>query len=137
MVQTYNGHCRCGGVSIESTGKPYFSGYCHCDDCRRSNGAPVVSFAGFKTDKIDWKKQDTLAHWQNGNFKRHFCKSCGSPIAYTDAVLPDVVFFYAGFMENPESFPPDHHSYNSEKISWLKLADDLPKFEQTSYPRPQ
>ncbi|MDJ0613237.1 MAG: GFA family protein [Rhizobiaceae bacterium] len=136
-MSTYQGSCRCGGVAIEARGKTHFQGYCHCDDCRRSNGAPIVSFAGFERDQFEWTSQETLAEWRNGQFKRLFCRDCGSPIAYTDDQLPEVVFFYTGFMENQEAFPPEHHSYHHRKIDWLELVDDLPKFEQTSYPRPE
>ncbi|MEM7214925.1 MAG: GFA family protein [Pseudomonadota bacterium] len=136
-MSVHPGSCRCGGVSVTAFGKPHFKGFCHCDDCRRSNGAPIVSFAGFEASTIEWKSRETLAEWRNGEFARHFCKACGSPVAYTDDQLPEVIFFYVGFMAEPEAFPPDHHSYHSEKIGWLKLSDSLERFDETSYPRPQ
>ena len=131
------GTCRCGSVAIEVTGLPHFTGYCHCDDCRRSNGAPVASFAGFEEKDFGWTSKENLGEWRNGDYVRLFCKVCGSPIAYRDDNLPDVVFFYTGFMSDPAAFPPEHHSYYKHKIKWLELSDDLPKFENTSYPRPQ
>lgn len=131
------GSCRCGGVAIKATGKTCFTGYCHCDDCRRSNGAPVVSFAGFEKEQFNWETRETLSKWRNGQFARLFCKSCGSPVAYTDDELPEVVFFYIGFMADRSAFPPEHHSYHHEKLDWLSLTDDLPKFNETSFPRPE
>ena len=136
-MSNHTGACRCGSVAIEATGELHFSGYCHCDDCRRSNGAPVVSFVGFEQDQFNWTSNSTLTKWQNGSFARLFCKSCGSPVAYTDNQLPEVTFFYTAFMHDPAAFPPEHHSYHGEKISWFNLNDDLPKFEDTSYPRPE
>lgn len=133
----HTGHCRCGGVAISVMQKPSFSGYCHCDDCRRSNGAPLVSFAGFGSDGISWTARETLADWRNGSFTRQFCGNCGSPVAYLDDAVPEIVFFYTAFMSEPEAFPPESHSYCSRRISWLQLTDDLPKFENTSYPRTQ
>ena len=131
------GKCRCGGVSIRTSGNVHFSGYCHCDDCRRSNGAPIVAFVGFKKNEFEWNSDETLAEWRNETYSRFFCKACGSPIAYADDKLPEVTFFYTGFMENPESFPPEHHSYHGAKLGWLNLADDLPTHAITSYPRPE
>lgn len=129
------GKCRCGEVAIEATGNPHFSGYCHCDDCRRSNGAPLVAFIGFNREQFTWTSRETLAEWQNGTFARLFCKGCGTPIAYTDDAVPEMVFFYTAFMQDPEAFPPESHSYFSHKIEWLQTADDLPRHEQTSFPR--
>lgn len=130
------GSCRCGGVAIEAGQETHFQGYCHCDDCRRSNGAPIVSFAGFEADQFNWTNKETLTKWCNGDFSRLFCKTCGSPVAYTDSQISDVTFFYIGFMKDRSAFPPDHHSYHNEKISWLEIGDDLPKLNETSYPRP-
>ena len=135
-MNIHSGSCRCGGVSIEASGNANFKGYCHCDDCRRSNGAPVVSFVAFTCKQFDWKTKQSLAEWRNGDFGRLFCKSCGSPVAYTDDHYPEVVFFYIGFMTKPSIFAPENHSFHSSKLSWLKLVDELPKSNQTSYPYP-
>ncbi len=131
------GSCRCGSVAIEATHETHFTGYCHCDDCRRSNGAPIVAFAGFEKDQFEWTNKESLAEWCNGDFSRLFCKVCGSPIAYTDKKLSDITFFYIGFMKDASAFPPENHSYHNEKINWLELCDDLPKFNKTSYDRPE
>ena len=136
-MTVHHGHCRCGSISIRTTGPTHFAGYCHCDDCRRSNGAPIVSFAGFEKQNFEWASKGTLSKWRNGDYARLFCNRCGTPIAYTDDKVPEVTFFYAAFMDDPEAFPPEHHSYHKHKIEWLKLSDDLPKFENTSYPRPE
>ena len=133
----HSGACRCGGVEIMAAGNASFAGYCHCDDCRRSNGAPVASFVGFEQSQLNWVTKKSLAEWRNGQYGRLFCKSCGSPIAYKDDELPDVTFFYIGFMADRSAFPPKHHSYYHQKLGWLSLADDLPKFNETSYPRPE
>jgi len=136
-MTTHPGSCRCGSVSMKATGSPQFSGYCHCDDCRRSNGAPIVSFAGFGRAQVEWKSQERLAEWNNGPFTRMFCKACGSPVAYADQQVSEIVFFYTGFMKDPSAFPPDHHSYYNEKLDWVQLSDTLERFEKTSYPRPE
>lgn len=133
----HRGFCRCNGVRMEASGTTDFQGYCHCDDCRRSSGAPVLAFAGYEKTKIKWTADATLTRWQNGPFARLFCEACGSPVAYTDEQADDMIFFYVGFMENAEAFAPEHHSYNGERLEWLTLADSLPQFDDTSYPRPE
>ncbi|MEM9332884.1 MAG: GFA family protein [Pseudomonadota bacterium] len=118
---------------MTAIGAAHFNGYCHCDDCRRSNGAPVVSFTSFKADQITWQSRESLCEWRNGRFARHFCKICGSPVAYTDDDIADEFFFYVGFMSDATEFPPEHHSFYGEKIRWLALCDELPKSEYTSF----
>ena len=50
MAKTYEGGCNCGAVRFsydctEET-KPMFSGYCHCQVCRRANGASGIHLMG-------------------------------------------------------------------------------------------
>ena len=41
------GHCHCGSIRYEIRGEPIYSALCHCSDCRRSAGAPVVGWAAY------------------------------------------------------------------------------------------
>jgi hypothetical protein len=41
------GRCLCGAVRFTADGPPKWTGYCHCQSCRRHTGAPVSAYAGF------------------------------------------------------------------------------------------
>ena len=43
---TTNGRCLCGKTSWAFEGEVSWCCYCHCDDCRRNCGAPVVAWLG-------------------------------------------------------------------------------------------
>ena len=45
MSDTYKGHCFCGAVEFEVTGKPAMMGYCHCTDCAAWAAAPMNTFS--------------------------------------------------------------------------------------------
>ena len=61
--------------------------------------------------------------------ERLFCGRCGAPVAYRSAAEPGETHFYAAALDDPEAVTPDRHVFNGEKLSWLHLADDLPKHE--------
>ena len=42
------GGCLCGAVRYEATGEPYNITHCHCADCRKSSGAPFVTWVSFR-----------------------------------------------------------------------------------------
>ena len=44
---TYSGQCQCGAIRYQLSGEPKVVALCHCSDCRRSAGAPVVAWAMF------------------------------------------------------------------------------------------
>lgn len=123
----HKGHCRCGGVKITAHGEPVFSVYCHCDDCRRSTGAPVLSAVAFMKGEYAWDESGTLKRYTNGKTQRLFCSNCGSPIAQEHESKDDRTFFNTGFMDNPESYPPTAHTFEGDQLPWLELADNLPR----------
>ncbi len=47
------GQCHCGAVQYEVTGKPINHALCHCTDCRRHAGAPMVGWAMFPEALMD------------------------------------------------------------------------------------
>jgi hypothetical protein len=130
-VTKHRGHCRCDGVSVSISGEPEMSIYCHCDDCRRSTGGPLLASIGVMRDKITWESSEGLARFRKGTATRLFCKNCGSPVAQEHDSKSDMTFFNTGFMAVPEAFPPTYHSFAGQQISWLKLNDDLPRLEKT------
>ena len=44
---TEAGGCHCGAVRYEVEGTPQHVALCHCKDCRKSAGAPMVAWAAF------------------------------------------------------------------------------------------
>jgi len=44
---TYSGQCLCGAIRYQLSGEPKVVALCHCSDCRRSAGAPMVAWAMF------------------------------------------------------------------------------------------
>ena len=74
--------------------------------------------------------------YENGPVTRSFCGVCGSPIAYVDERLEDVIYFTLGAMDMPADFPPTLHAYVSEQLPFLRMSDDLPRHLKTSVKRP-
>ncbi len=49
------GGCMCGAVRYETTGESFKVIHCHCQSCRKHNGASVVTLAGFKADQVKFR----------------------------------------------------------------------------------
>lgn len=129
-MSKYRGHCRCEGVVVEVSEDPLASVYCHCDDCRRSAGAPVIASVGFDKAAIEWVTKDTLAIWKKGTCTRIFCNRCGTPIAQEHEVASGRTYFNTSFMDTPELFPPAAHAFAPEQLPWLELSDKLERHER-------
>ena len=131
----HKGHCRCNGVKMEASSAPHFASLCHCEDYRRSNAAPIVAFVGFKRTDIRWHETASLGKYVNGTVTRLFCNRCGSPVGHDDTRLIDDLYFYTGFMDQPEDYPPTWHGYTQHRLAWLSLNDGLPGVEGTTVTR--
>lgn len=122
------GHCLCGAVRWEYMGAETWACYCHCEDCRRNCAAPVVAFIGVAQKDFSWTEQSPKAYVSSAGVKRHFCDTCGTPMAFQADHYKGEIHLYAASLDTPENFTPEFHVHYSEKLDWLHLADDLPKY---------
>lgn len=130
-LSIHKGHCRCGAVAVTATGEPTIAVYCHCDDCRRATGSPVLAAVSFLKADLDWTEGKGLKRHTNGTAHRLFCGECGSPVAQEHDSADDKTFFNTGFMDEPERYPPTYHTFEGQQLPWLELTDTLPRAEAT------
>jgi hypothetical protein len=90
-------------VRYEASGACSNSMVCHCRSCRRAAGAPVV---------------------------RTICGACGTPLTYRHESYGDAIDITTCSLDEPERFPPTHHSWLSHDVSWVKFGDGLPAFAE-------
>lgn len=129
------GRCQCGAVRLKVLGEPETVVYCHCVDCRRWSGAPVVALAGYKVERVEIRSGTPKGYDSSPGVRRSFCEDCGTPLSYEDARLPGEIYISVGVFDEPELFEPDVHSWTSQSLSWLDIRDDLPRHEKSSRPR--
>lgn len=122
------GHCLCGAVSWEYSGAPTWACFCHCNDCRRNCGSPVTAFIGVKLSGFKWTGETPKFYASSAGVKRHFCGTCGTPMAFEGAHYAGEIHVYAAGLSDPAQFKPEFHVYYAEKLPWLHLHDDLPKY---------
>ncbi|MEM9969544.1 MAG: GFA family protein, partial [Pseudomonadota bacterium] len=104
---------------------------CHCDDCRRNCAAPVVAWLGVPTAQFTWTGVAPRTYESSKGVFRHFCGTCGSPMAFEADHYPGGMHVYAASLEKPEAFCPTFHVNHHSKLPWLALEDDLAKYDST------
>ena len=63
---------------------------------------------------------------------RTFCRQCGTPLTYRQVERePDTVDVTTATLDEPDAFPPTHHSWLSHDLAWLKFGDGLPTFPES------
>lgn len=128
------GRCHCGAITYSAQGEPEHHALCHCGDCRRAAGAPMVGWIAFKADRV-MVKGEPVAYASSPGATREFCGTCGTGLFYRNPeILPGIVDIQSGTLDDPEAFPPGAQIQTAERLPWMDGLDALPRFER--YPGP-
>lgn len=132
MIQKqFTGGCFCGAIRFKITGPFGNCASCHCLDCRRISGAPLLTFVDVPSENYEIiSGAPATIQYADGVKKRTFCGSCGTPLTYANSQFPDQVDVTVCSLNNPEAFSPSYHVWNKRRLSWLKLEDGLPVFKE-------
>ena len=106
---------------------------CHCRTCRRVAAAPVVAWVTFPRTRFRWLQGQPSAFRSTPPVRRTFCGACGTPLTYERDDSPEYVDVTTCSLDEPESFPPTHHSWLSHDIAWVRFGDRLPTFAQSRH----
>jgi hypothetical protein len=127
----HEGGCHCGAVRYEVSGEPQHVALCHCKDCRKSAGAPMVAWAAFAENEFTLISGELSTFNSSGTAMRSFCPECGTGIAYRNAeFLPGIVDIQAATLDDPDALPAGAHIQTAERIGWMATAHSLPEFER-------
>ena len=125
------GGCHCGAIRYEVSGDAKHVALCHCSDCRRSSGAPMVAWAAFDESQFEVTKGEPATFNSSGTAMRSFCPSCGSGLYYRSAeFLPGIVDVQSATFDDPNAFPAEVHIQVAERLNWMKAAHELPEFDR-------
>lgn len=125
-----SGRCQCGAISYEATGEPAHSALCHCSDCRRSAGAPMVGWALYPQDAVAITGEPTR-YQSSEHATRHFCGTCGTGLFYTNAaIFPGSIDIQTGTLDDADGLPPQAHIQMAESPAWMVHVHELPKFDR-------
>ena len=127
----YSGRCLCGAVQYQLTGEPKSVSVCHCVDCQRSSGAPMVAWAEYLEASLNLTKGMPKTINSSGAAMRSFCADCGSGLFYRNAeILPGLVEVQSSTLDDPGALPPTMQIQTAERQAWVKDLHNLQGFER-------
>ncbi len=125
------GQCHCGAIRYRVSGDPLHHAVCHCSDCRRHAGAPMVGWAMFKRDRVTIARGSPKIYLSSTHGRRHLCADCGTGLIYTNEnILPGITDVQSGTLDDPDAIPAQFHIQTAERLRWMEHAHTLPKFER-------
>lgn len=125
------GGCHCGAIRYEAEGDVLTHALCHCTDCRRSAGAPMVGWTMYRQYQVKVTKGEPKVYQSSKDGRRHFCSDCGTGLFYINAeMLPGIIDIQSATYDDPEAIPARIHIQTAERIGWMAHAHELPAFDR-------
>jgi hypothetical protein len=122
------GSCLCGAISYEITGGIRNARYCHCANCRKFSGTAYAAWGLIGTDQLTLTSPEGgVTKYASAGGYRVFCTTCGSPLWYEPAALPQFRGIPLGAIEDSGVPAPAMHVWTKSKVSWVSILDDLPQ----------
>lgn len=132
------GSCHCGAVkfTIESH-TPYPFNRCYCAKCRKSGGAGYAVNIMGDAATLNVEGADNVTVYRSANnhrgayeadglgySRKHFCKTCGSPLYIFNPQYPDWVYPCATAIDTDLPEPPAVTNLMlGYKASWVAVSD--------------
>lgn len=128
---TMTGGCHCGAIRYEVEGEPFTHALCHCSDCRRHAGAPMVGWTMYPETAVRLTRGTPKVYQSSDHGRRHFCGDCGTGVFYLNSQnLPGIIDVQSATYDDPAAIPAHAHIQVAERISWMKTAHTLPAFDR-------
>ena len=124
-----SGACLCGAVAFEATLPSLWCAHCHCSQCQRFHGAPVVTWVGFSAGNFRVTAGDEQLRWYASSppAERGFCGECGSSLFFRSTRWPGEMHVARASIEGQLDREPEGHVFYDTHVDWLQLSDGLPR----------
>lgn len=124
------GGCSCGFVRYRADGTPSHETNCHCTICRRTSGAPFVSWFTVPASGFRVTAGEPASFRSSAHGTRTFCPRCGTPLTFQSDQAAGEIDVTTCSLDAPELVPPRDHTWASSKLPWVRLGDRLPSFPE-------
>lgn len=125
-----SGQCHCGAVRYEMPAETIHKALCHCSDCRRHSGAPLVAWGLVRSEQLK-VEGETKDYASSEHGRRHFCPTCGTALFYTnETVFPGQIDVQIATLDDPDAIVPEAQIQRAERIGWMDRLDEMTKFDR-------
>ena len=134
MTEQLTGGCHCGSVRYRLNGPVKMAVNCHCNDCRKRNGAAYSTYCVVAQDDLEIRQgREGIATYDvDGRGQKHFCSKCGSPLYNAIRRYPGVYMLFHGSLAPTAGPDPVVNVYCESKLPWVDGIAAIKSFEQSS-----
>ena len=117
------GGCFCGAIRYEFEEGEYRVVNCHCTMCRRTSGAPFVTWVVVPPSAFRYVRGAPKWLKSSDRGTREFCGECGTPLVFFESGRADQRDVTVGSLDQPEAFRPSGAVHKDTRLAWLDHVD--------------
>jgi hypothetical protein len=122
------GGCLCGDIRYRIEGSSHHTTHCHCLHCRRSSGAPFLTWIEVYASELSIVSGTPAEYGSRPGATRQFCGRCGTQLTFRDAAEPEVIDVTVGSLDDADGIEPEDHIWCDRMPPWLRFSDGLPRY---------
>lgn len=132
MTTELSGACDCGAVRYKITGAVRLVVNCHCNSCRRRNGAAYSTYCVVSQgDLAVVQGRESVAIYDVAERgKKRFCAKCGSPLYTENSHYPGLYMVHYGSLTDNSGLVPAFNVYCESKLPWVDAISGIKSFEK-------
>ena len=115
------GGCFCGALRYEIEAGESHVVNCHCSICRRTSGAPFVTWILLTSDQFELIVGAPAILQSSNHGTRWFCERCGTPIAFQTDQRPGKIDVTVCSLDDPNPCPPREDVYVETGLGWSNV----------------
>lgn len=122
------GGCFCGRIRYQAGGEPFNETNCHCTNCRRTTGAPFVTWFSVSRPEFRITSGQPTRFRSSAKAMRSFCPDCGTQLTFEHDDFTDEIDVTTASLDEPNTCAPRDHTFVRSRLKWIALADGLPEY---------
>lgn len=135
-TEKLSGGCHCGAIRYRMSPNLMHHALCHCSDCRRHSGAPMVGWALIQASDLEVDGSPKI-YASSADGRRHFCGNCGTSLFYSnEAIFPGLIDVQSATLDDGNAItPPGAQIQLAERLHYMDDLASMPRFDR--YPSPE
>ncbi|HQS57089.1 MAG: hypothetical protein B7Y56_01030 [Gallionellales bacterium 35-53-114] len=128
------GACGCGTVNYKITGPLKAVVNCHCNMCRKNNGASFSTYCVVAQSDLNIAKgRENIATYEaSGGVQKRGCSKCGSPLYQSHHHYPDMFMIHHGSLSESSTVSPSFNVFCENKLPWVDKLFEIKNFSQAA-----
>ena len=123
ITRMIEGGCFCRSIRYSIDEGDYRIVNCHCTMCRKTSGAPFVTWMVVPKEAFHYTKGGPRGLQSSDKGFREFCPDCGTPLAFVSSDRPDYIDITTGSLDAPGDFAPTCAVHEESKLAWLGTTE--------------